>query len=75
MFGSVLTKVFGSRNQRLVKQMGKIVSQINALEEEYAGLDDDGLKAKTEEFKQRVKEGGIPGCAHGRSLCLNAGCV
>ena len=57
MFGSVLTKVFGSRNQRLVKQMGRTVSQISALEDEYAGLDDEALKTKTTEFKQRVKDG------------------
>ncbi len=57
MFGSVLTKVFGSRNQRLVKQMGKIVSQIGALEADYEALSDDGIKTKTEEFKKRVAEG------------------
>ena len=57
MFGSVLTKVFGSRNQRLVKQMAKAVAQINALEDEYAGLSDDALKTKTSEFKQRVSDG------------------
>ena len=57
MFGSVLTKVFGSRNQRLVKQMGRIVSQINALEDEYAGLDDEAVKTKTTQFKQRIKDG------------------
>ena len=60
MFGSVLTKVFGSRNQRLVKQMGKIVSQINAMEDEYAALDDDSLTAKTAEFKQRIQDGASP---------------
>ncbi len=57
MFGSVLTKVFGSRNQRLVKQMGKIVGQVNALESDYETLSDDDIKAKTEEFKKRVAEG------------------
>ena len=57
MFGSVLTKVFGSRNQRLVKQMAKAVAQINALEDEYAGLSDDAIKTKTSEFKQRVSDG------------------
>ncbi len=57
MFGSVLTKVFGSRNQRLVKQMGKTVSQINALEADFEALSDDAIKAKTEELKKRVSEG------------------
>ena len=51
MFGSVLTKVFGSRNQRMVKQMGKSISQINALETDFEALSDDAIKVKTEEFK------------------------
>ncbi|KAA3632514.1 MAG: preprotein translocase subunit SecA [Proteobacteria bacterium] len=57
MFANVLTKVFGSRNERLIKQMGKIVEQINQLESEYEKLDDDALKAKTEEFRRRAADG------------------
>ncbi len=57
MISNVLTKVFGSRNQRLLKQMNKSVEKINALEGEFEALDDDALKAKTEEFKQRVADG------------------
>ncbi len=58
MIGNVLTKVFGSRNQRLIKGMQKRVSQINAFEESLAALDDVALKAKTAEFKDRLQTGG-----------------
>lgn len=57
MLGKTLTKVFGSRNQRLLKKMNKTVGQINTLEGEFEALDDAGLVAKTAEFKQRVKDG------------------
>ncbi len=57
MISNVLTKVFGSRNQRLLKQMNKSVEQINALEGEYEALDDEALVAKTKEFRQRVADG------------------
>lgn len=56
MVTSVLTKFFGSRNQRLVKQMGKTVTKINALEPEYEKLSDDQIKQKTQEFKERVSK-------------------
>ena len=59
MISNVLTKVFGSRNQRLLKQMNKLVEQINALEGEYEALDDEALREKTGEFKQRVSDGQI----------------
>ena len=52
-----LTKIFGSRNDRLVKQYRKTVVQINALETEYEALSDEQLRAKTEEFRQRVAQG------------------
>ncbi len=57
MIGSVLTKVFGSRNQRILKQFQKKVSQINALEESVQALSDEELKAKTDEFRQRLDDG------------------
>ncbi len=57
MISNVLTKVFGSRNQRLLKEMNKAVAQINALEGDFEALDDVALVAKTEEFKQRVADG------------------
>jgi preprotein translocase subunit SecA len=46
--------IFGSRNERLVKQMGRVVKQINALEETYQALSDDEVKAKTALFRERV---------------------
>jgi len=57
MIGKALTKVFGSRNQRLLKKMNKTVEQINALEGDFESLDDAALAAKTEEFKQRIADG------------------
>lgn len=57
MFGNLLTKLFGSRNDRLLKQMGKEVTKINALEPVLEVLSDEELKAKTTEFKERVSQG------------------
>lgn len=57
MSSSFFTKLFGSKNKRELKRMGKIVSQINALEESLAALDDDALKAKTPEFRERLAKG------------------
>lgn len=52
-----LTRIFGSRNQRLVRQYSKTVKNINALEEGIQALDDAALKAKTAEFKKRYADG------------------
>jgi preprotein translocase subunit SecA len=52
-----LQKIFGSRNQRLVKQYQKTVASINALEPQIEQLTDDQLRAKTGEFRQRVASG------------------
>lgn len=57
MFGNVAKKLFGSRNERELKRMGKIVTRINDLEEEIKGLSDEALKAKTNEFRKRVEGG------------------
>ena len=54
---SLLRKLFGSRNDRLLKQYRKQVVQINALEPEYEALTDEQLQAKTVEFRQRLAEG------------------
>ena len=53
----IIKKLFGSRNDRLIKKMQKTVVKINALEPEFQKLSDDALKAKTEEFKQRLAKG------------------
>ncbi|MFK0571431.1 preprotein translocase subunit SecA [Endozoicomonas sp.] len=57
MFASLIKKVFGSRNDRQLKRMGKTVASINALEESLATLSDDELKAKTTEFRERFGKG------------------
>lgn len=54
---SFLTKIFGSRNQRLLKQYGAIVRQINGLEPRFEALSDEELKAMTPAFKDRVEKG------------------
>ena len=54
MFVKLLTKMFGSRNDRLLKTMRKEVKKINALEPILEALSDDELKAKTAEFKERL---------------------
>jgi len=53
----ILTRVFGSRNQRLLRQYAKTVKKINALEESLQALDDAALSALTEQFKRRVADG------------------
>ncbi|HEY4556180.1 MAG TPA: preprotein translocase subunit SecA [Lysobacter sp.] len=57
MLNSLLTRVFGSRNERLLRQLQRSVARINALEPEMEKLSDDELKAKTPEFKQRIEAG------------------
>ncbi|AKU22408.1 preprotein translocase subunit SecA [Massilia sp. NR 4-1] len=54
---SLLTQIFGSRNQRLLKQYQKTVKAINALEPEYEKLSDAELQAKTPAFKERIANG------------------
>lgn len=53
----MLKKIFGSRNERLVRQMSKRVKKINDLEPSFQALSDDELKAKTPEFKGRLEAG------------------
>ena len=57
MATNFLTKLFGSRNDRLLKQYRKTVARINAMEPEFEKLDDQALRAKTQEFKERVAKG------------------
>ncbi|PIF74689.1 protein translocase subunit secA [Variovorax sp. 54] len=57
MATNFLTQIFGSRNDRLLKQYRKTVTRINALEPEFEKLSDDALRAKTQEFKDRVAKG------------------
>jgi preprotein translocase subunit SecA len=55
MIDKVLTAIFGSKHERDVKRMIPIVHQINALEPEVSRLSDDGLRGKTQEFRERLK--------------------
>ncbi|HEU0154266.1 MAG TPA: preprotein translocase subunit SecA [Arenimonas sp.] len=57
MLNSLLTRIFGSRNDRLLRQFQKNVAAINALEPELERLNDAALKRKTEEFRERVANG------------------
>lgn len=57
MLNSLLTRVFGSRNERLLKQFSKSIARINGYEPAMQALDDEALKAKTAEFKARVAKG------------------
>ncbi|WP_103102880.1 preprotein translocase subunit SecA [Pseudomonas sp. LFM046] len=57
MFAPLLKKLFGSKNEREVKRMAKVVQAVNAFEEQMVALSDDQLRAKTEEFKARLAKG------------------
>ena len=57
MLPKLLTSIFGSRNERLLKQYRRVVEKINALEPQFERLDDDALRAKTDEFRQRLAQG------------------
>ena len=57
MLGKIVTKIFGSRNDRSIRRMRKVVAEINKLEPEFEKLTDDELKAKTDEFRERLKNG------------------
>ena len=57
MFSSILTKIFGSRNDRILKKLNVSIGQINQLETELEALSDEQLKAKTAEFSSRLTDG------------------
>ena len=57
MIGKIFSKVFGTHNERELKELAPIVEQIEALEDEYRKLSDEALKAKTAEFKKRLSGG------------------
>jgi len=56
MLGPVFRKLFGSKNERELKRMGKLVVQINAMEESIQALSDAELQAKTSEFRSRLEQ-------------------
>ena len=57
MITNILTRMFGSRNERLLKTYGQQVRAINALESATAALSDEALRAKTDEFRKRIADG------------------
>ena len=57
IFGTLAKKIFGTRNQRMVRRYLRIVDQISALEDSTRQLADEQLRAKTGEFRERVKAG------------------
>jgi preprotein translocase subunit SecA len=57
MLPKLLTSIFGSRNERLLKQYRRVVDQVNALESQFEALDDAALKAMTDEFRKRFTAG------------------
>ncbi|MCK4659965.1 MAG: SEC-C domain-containing protein [Phycisphaerae bacterium] len=58
--GNLFARIFGSRNDRLVKKYSHFADRVEALEPEFLNLTDEQLKAKTAEFKQRIKDGEPP---------------
>jgi preprotein translocase subunit SecA len=57
MLTGFLTRIFGSRNQRVLRKMWKVVDKINALESQISALSDTALQAKTSEFRERIANG------------------
>ncbi|HEH9439153.1 TPA: preprotein translocase subunit SecA [Aeromonas sobria] len=57
MISTLLTKIIGSRNDRTLKALRKIVKQINAMEPQFEALSDSELQAKTAEYRQRLEQG------------------
>ncbi|WP_444889640.1 preprotein translocase subunit SecA [Microbulbifer sp. DLAB2-AA] len=57
MIGKLIKSVFGTKNDRELKRMRRVVEKVNALEEDFQKLDDAALRAKTEEFKKRIADG------------------
>ena len=57
MLNALLTRIFGSRNDRVVRGLRKSVARINELEPSFQALSDADLRAKTEEFRKRLADG------------------
>ncbi|NRB41434.1 MAG: hypothetical protein HRU20_23680, partial [Pseudomonadales bacterium] len=57
MLMPLIKKIFGTRNDREIKRMLKVVKTITAYEEEYTALSDAQIQAKTDEFKKRIADG------------------
>ena len=57
MINKLLSKVFKTRNQRIIKRMKKTVAVINQPEAQFSALTDEQLRAKTDEFRNRLQQG------------------
>ena len=57
MIGTIFSKLLGSKNDRQLKKVAKLVKKINSFQDEYKTLSDENLRSKTEEFKQRLATG------------------
>src|SRR5690349_21115599 len=57
MFGDIIKKIVGSKNERELKRLWPIVAKINGLEGQIAALSDEQLRNKTAEFKERLQRG------------------
>jgi len=57
MVTNILTKIFGSRNDRLLKQYRNAALRVNAMEKQLEQLSDEALRAKTQEFRERIAKG------------------
>jgi preprotein translocase subunit SecA len=57
MFGKIVKGIFGSKNERELKEMSPLVEKINSLEPDFQALSDEQLRAKTDEFKERLSKG------------------
>ena len=53
----IFSKLLGSRNDRQLKRMSRVVSKINEMEPDFKALSDDALKAKTDEYRKRLADG------------------
>jgi len=54
---NILSKMFGSRNDRQLKRMSRVVARINELEPDFKALSDEALRGKTDDFRQRLQNG------------------
>ena len=57
MLNALITKIFGSRNERLIKKMSGVIEEINGLEDSFQSLSDEELNAKTGAFRKRHQDG------------------
>ena len=53
MLGTLLSKFFGTKNDRELKRLWPVIEQVNSFESKISGLSEDGLKRKTEDFRRK----------------------